>query len=188
MTHPPMLNNIVFNRIANNLNSVLDVGCGYGEWGFFLKTRKNCKWVIGIDIWKPYLKNLKPYKVYDDLIQAKAAFLPFRPKSFQLILCIEVIEHMKKQEGFQMLKELEEIGNKIIVTTILNYPQDTINGNIYQRHVSEWRTSDFQKLGYNARYLHSLGPRTLRFIDKIRRKIFRMHPTPILLIAERGVG
>jgi len=65
--------------------------------------------MVGLDIWKDYLKHSRRHNVYDDYVLADASRLPFRDKSFDIILACEVIEHMPKSRGWSFLKELERV-------------------------------------------------------------------------------
>ena len=59
---------------------ILDVACGKGKWGYLIKVdfwytaagrfpkRKRLDFLIGIDIFPPYLKYLKKREIYDDLV------------------------------------------------------------------------------------------------------------------------
>ena len=41
----------------------------------------------------------KRHRVYNDIILADARHLPFRRKSFDVILAAELVEHLEKKEG-----------------------------------------------------------------------------------------
>jgi 16S rRNA G1207 methylase RsmC len=42
MSHSPLLNDLILKVLPEDLNGViiLDVACGYGDWGFLMRTRK----------------------------------------------------------------------------------------------------------------------------------------------------
>lgn len=61
-----------------------------------------------------------------------------------LIYCSELLEHMTKEEGRDLIRMCRETGATCIFTTPLGWmPQDAIKGNPYQKHVSAWHPSDF---------------------------------------------
>jgi ubiquinone/menaquinone biosynthesis C-methylase UbiE len=60
--------------------SFLDVGCGFGRWGMLIRTYSNPMYLVGIDIWKPYMTQIKHKHIYDDLILADASNLPIAKK------------------------------------------------------------------------------------------------------------
>jgi SAM-dependent methyltransferase len=100
MSHHPLLNEHILKLIPSQLDnkSILDVGCGYGEWGFLIRTRKQgSPFLIGLDIWMPYLKRLNSLTVYDLLIRAALPYIPLRQKSVNISLACEILEHLHKK-------------------------------------------------------------------------------------------
>jgi ubiquinone/menaquinone biosynthesis C-methylase UbiE len=120
MSHPYEHTRFVLHEVPNLKGKcVLDVGCGKGIWGYFLRSEYDENvFMVGLDIWKDYLKHSKRHNVYDDYVLADASRLPFRDKGFDIILACEVIEHMPKSRSWSFLKELERVcRHKIILTT-----------------------------------------------------------------------
>jgi SAM-dependent methyltransferase len=77
MSHHPLLNEHVLNLLPSKIDGlvILDVGCGYGEWGFFIRTRKvGLPYMIGADIWRPHLERLCPLGIYEGLAEALLLF------------------------------------------------------------------------------------------------------------------
>jgi len=177
MSHEYLINDPVLDLIPNNCGRVLDVACGMGEWGFFVKTRKNCSYLVGIDIWEPYLEKLRQLNIYDELIISRLPKLPKFDQLFDVILALEILEHLTKENGYKLLKNLEQLiktGGIIIVSTPMNYPCET--------HISEWTPRELENLGYNVKKVHTL-PKTLRLADELRRFILRLPKGPVYLIA-----
>ena len=191
MGHAPILNTYVLNFLPEDLDNrvILDVGCGFGDWGFLIRTRKSgVLYLIGVDIWRPYLKKLCSLKVYDELIQVKLPRIPLKEKSVDISLACEILEHLPKRDGYELLRELERVTREMIVASVpLNLPQDEIHGNPFQKHISEWLPKDFARYGYEIEIVHRL-PKTLRFVDKIRRFIFKLPPTPRFIVARKLQG
>ena len=129
--------------------SFLDVGCGFGCWGYKIQAYSEPSYLVGIDVWKPYLLRVKRKNIYDDIILADALHLPFKEKSINIVLACEIIEHLPKSEGEIFLKTLEKIStDKVIVSTPnFKYLQDEVRGNPFEKHVSFWKYSHFPK-GY----------------------------------------
>lgn len=131
---------------------ILDVGCGYGEWGFFIRTRKvGLPYMIGTDTWRPHLNRLCPLGIYEELVQVKVPILPFK-------------ERVSK--------------SLVIISSPIGWPQEEIYGNPYEKHISEWKPEEFENLGYKVKVVDAVVlPRTLKLVDKMRRAIFRLpHP------------
>jgi ubiquinone/menaquinone biosynthesis C-methylase UbiE len=83
-------------------SSVLDVGCGFGEFaGVFFDSQIT----MGIDISKKdILKAIKAGK-YKRALEADARHLPFRNNSFKTIISISVLEHIKGVKKVLFLKK-----------------------------------------------------------------------------------
>jgi SAM-dependent methyltransferase len=127
--------------------SFLDVGCGFGRWGMLIRTYSNPMYLVGIDIWKPYLMQIKHKRIYDDLILADASNLPIAKKAVDIGLAFEIIEHLPASKGRLLLASLETISRKSVILSTPNfkYLQDEVGGNPYQKHVSFWKHQNFPK-------------------------------------------
>jgi SAM-dependent methyltransferase len=191
MSHSQLLDSHVLGLLPRNLNDmvVLDVGCGFGEWGFLMRTRKRGHpYLIGIDIWRPYLKKANPLGIYDELIQVRLPHIPLKDKSIDIAVACEVLEHLHKDDGYGLIAELERITEMaIILSTPLNWPQEEIWGNPYETHVTEWSITDFARQGYETKIVR-IFPKTFEVIDRVRRLIFRLPPTPRLVVARKQLN
>jgi len=87
------------------------------------------------------------------LVLADASYLPFKDKSFDVVLCLALIEHLERMEGEKLLREMERIGRRqvIISTPVGSYRQGAIGGNPHQRHRSIWLPAELRKMGYRVR-------------------------------------
>jgi len=144
---------------------VLDVGCGRGIWGYLIRSERlgeTCC-IIGVDLFRPYLKHCKKHQVYDDLVMCHASRLPFQKKTFDLVLACELIEHLTKLEGCRFLHQVEEIGERIIMSTPNEFKQQkSESSRPTEVHKSGWRPSDFVNRGYKV---HGVGFRFVRIYE-----------------------
>jgi hypothetical protein len=83
---------------------------------------------------------------------------------YDLILMIDVIEHMHKDEGTKLLQRVANNCKYFLVSTPMGYvEQDESNGNKNEKHLSGWVPEDFagfkeyKVLGSNAQFLILLG-------------------------------
>jgi SAM-dependent methyltransferase len=155
--HPLELTPFVISHIPKRFDVLIDIGCGYGLLGYILKvssllSRSSIR-LIGIDINKEYLHYLISCKnIYDDLILASASNLPLRTKCADVSIAIEVIEHLNKSSGLNMLQELNRITrNRIILTTPNNFHQVFKAVNIYEVHHSGWTVNELRRFGFKIR-------------------------------------
>jgi len=87
MSHSQLLTAPVLGFLPDDLGHrvVLDVGCGFGEWGFIIRTRKHgSPFLIGVDVWRPYLERIQSLNIYDELIQVKIPRIPLKKKSIDV--------------------------------------------------------------------------------------------------------
>lgn len=139
--------------IPVDMKSLVDVGCGRGIIAALVRIYRSPRKIVGVDVFRPYLDFCRKMGLYDSLYQIdlRQVSLPFHSKEFDVATCIEVIEHLPKDEGLHLIDELERIAGTVIVTTPnVLFSQDTLDGNKFQRHVSDWSTDDFHKRGYRV--------------------------------------
>ena len=139
-------NSKLLSFIRENINStsiILDVGCG-------IRTYQDlkCKSIISLDGWS---------ELYPDvLVNLEEGNLPFKDKSIDTTMMIDVIEHLHKQNGFKIIKEAKRISRKnIILFTPLWWEEDPLGHsksakeswaypNKYKKHISLWTKEDFK--------------------------------------------
>jgi len=95
----------------NQVNFVLDVGCGSGLW--LTELKKMGFNVVGTDISKDALRRSK--QVLSDV-----CFLPFGTNTFDGVIILEVIEHLNSEECSKLLAEISRVCKKngtVIIST-----------------------------------------------------------------------
>lgn len=193
------MSDAIMELIPSELNRVLilEVGCAKGYLGYRIRGEKTGDpTILGLDIWIPYIKDIKEFHftyahLYNDLIIADARYMPFRDHVFNLLIASEILEHLTRRDGFELLNELERIcNNRIITSTPSRFiEQGEIDDNPYQRHISLWKEEDLIKLGYETKVVYPKLPRALEIVDKIRRLIFqRSKPLGVIVAWKNGVG
>ncbi|HEY78280.1 MAG TPA: class I SAM-dependent methyltransferase [Dehalococcoidia bacterium] len=141
----------LFQTLKGGGKTILDVGCGKG--GAMASIKRHQRFITaGIDIHRPYLECARECHTHNHLVRGDVRHLPFKPKSFDSIICLEVIEHLDKAEGVKLLASMENIA---ILKTMLSMPigqweQHAYDGNPYQEHRSQWKPSELRALGYKV--------------------------------------
>ena len=190
MSHFGLLDWYVLRIFPEDLSGrvILDVACGLGSWGFLIRVDKSGRpYIIGIDVWRPYLEKTNSFKIYDEIVQAQLPNIALREKSVDFSLACDVIEHLSISVGYELLRRLEQITIRtIIVSTPLNWPQDELRNNPYEKHVSEWTPATFAKLGYKTTLIDSLS-KTLRLVDTVESFALRRRPTPKFVLAYKNL-
>ncbi len=162
---PFLFSGILRRSLGKGRASILDIGCGTGEPLSFLSGQKGL-YVVGVDTFEPYLKGGKQKKVYDDLILGDIRELPIRTKSFDTVLCLNVVEHLEKEEGKRLVKEMQEIAKTRVILLTPNgfIAKPAHNGNPCEIHKSAWSPKEFKEDGFVVRGLRFSG---LKGLDRL---------------------
>lgn len=150
--------------VVPSCKTFLDLGCGNGS--VISSFRNQIKFSVGMDIYLPDLKESKKNKIHNKYILGNIlnADKYFSAKSFDCVMAIGVIEHLKKNQAFRLITKMEKIAKRMVVIVTPNgyvKQEGTDNSNNpYQKHLSGFDVYDFQQLGYQLRGLD--GPKFLR--------------------------
>ena len=163
-------NNAIICKLPKGIKSLMDAGTGLGIR--MERIKKHCKeiYLVGVDLFLPYLKSAKKRNVCDDYVLADVRHLPFKQNSFDVVLCTEVIEHLAKDEAVRALFNFDEIACKrVIIGTpsgylkelpslltslilmseeenpLLDHPLDHTKA-----HMSGFRPAELKKMGYKV--------------------------------------
>jgi SAM-dependent methyltransferase len=129
--------------------SVLDLGCGPSSP---LQYCKNIKYSIGVEAFQPYLEESKRKNIHTEYLKKRIEEVDFSRDSFDAVIMIEVLEHLTKETGLEILEKAEKWAkNKIIISTPNGYfPMDAVDSNVFQRHLSGWNIDALEKLGFKC--------------------------------------
>lgn len=133
--------------------TVLDVGCGDGALMTLINMDKKYK-VTGVDLFEEDLKKAKSSGVYKKLILQDVRKIDQIKEKFDVVFCSQVIEHLTKNEGMKLLKNMENLAKKkvIVATSVGFLPYNPIEGdsgeNPLQEHKSGWEVEDFKNRGF----------------------------------------
>lgn len=144
---------LILDSIPVNCKSLLDVGCGRGIIGALCRIYRSLDRLVGVDGFERYLEFNQKTGFYDHTIPRNLndTPLPFGTQEFEVVTCIEVIEHLEWSAGQRLLDELERIGSVVLLTTPnIDFQQREYDGNVFQRHLSRWHPSDFRTRGYRV--------------------------------------
>ena len=98
--------------LKNNIEKILDLGCGKGLLLKFLKKRNPSLKLTGVDLYK-HKKNKKIDFINKDIFKFKSK------KEFSMIVSVMVIEHIKKIKPFiKLIKKLTKNKSYCVINTI----------------------------------------------------------------------
>jgi len=141
---------LVIGTIPENTKSILDLGCGSGDFMKIINSDNNYK-VDGVDIFPEYVENARKIGVYERVFNRD--ILKFdNNKKYDVVFMAHIIEHFTKEEGIRLLNKVEKFARKriIVITPNGEYEQGEYDYNPYQKHKSAWEVGDFDKLDYKV--------------------------------------
>jgi len=146
-------------RTLRDCQTVLDLGCGHNSPAKFL----DGKHLVGMDGYEPDLKRAKERGTHDEYLlgDIRSAANHAGQRKFDACIALDVIEHLTKEDGWQMLKSMEQLAAKRVVIFTPNgfIPQFSQNGDL-QQHLSGWEPTEMEQAGYEVLGMH--GPKSLR--------------------------
>ncbi len=141
-----------------NPQSILDVGVGFGRWGILFRefleiwehSQYDGKWervIDGVEIFPGYIKDYHKYFYSNIYIEDALSFLKNTEKHYDLINFGDVIEHLTKNEGEELISLAMEKGKYVLINIPIggNWAQGGTIDNPYEAHNSVWYNSDFTK-------------------------------------------
>ena len=133
-------------RYCHEMKTGLDVGCGNGS-----QLPENVSWV-GVDIDLASLVQARKKGRYSALVRGDIQNLPFRAGSCDVVMALDVVEHLEKDRGLRLLHNMQKVAKlAVIVLTPNGYVKqeaESIKANPWMEHKSAWKTSDMVRLGY----------------------------------------
>lgn len=161
----PFSNMWLLRRSLGDPKTVLDLGCGDGSLMLLLADGK--KWeVTGVDLYKKNVETASLRDLFinvfrDDITRFVKKQIK-KKKKYDVVFCSQVIEHIDRKEGEELLNLVESIARqRIIVGTpreFMEQPHAYLGDNPHQVHKSGWLEKDFKKRGYKV---FGVGPSPL---------------------------
>ena len=146
----PRLINVLMQRKPE---SILDVGPGYGKFGFlareYLDDFERRVRVDAVEVFPDYLERVG-WSPYDEVIWGNFLEVPLE-RRYDLVLMIDVLEHFTKADGYRALYRALSVGKEVLISTPIGYEQGECHGNVHEAHLSEWTVEDFTSHGMTWR-------------------------------------
>lgn len=142
---------------------VLDIGIGFGKWGSLVREYTDVwdwrfyqsEWTVWIEGIEPHIAYRSPnWFMYNHIHSCKVQDVLYSLSRYDLVMFLEVLEHIEKKEGLSVLKDIMSHTNNLIVS-FCNNDQHDVRDNKLEDHISKWNTSDFDHLGH-VEVLHTM--------------------------------
>ena len=143
-------------------SSMLDVGAGWGRWGFlareFLELWEHrfdrAEWALRIDAVDVHPGTWTPVHayVYDRLYEADVRTFEAE-RHYDVIVACDVIEHLGKAEGEQVIGRLLGWADHLLLGIPLGpgWLRPGHYGNEHEAHLAEWDEADFEFFNVRSR-------------------------------------
>lgn len=155
-SNPDQINEIMQIVLKLKPDSVLDIGTGFGKYGFLCReyleicfgSDKFGDWqkrIDGIEIYEDYITPLQK-QVYTNLYVGDANdLLPKHDFVYDLILLINVLEHFSYDDGIKLLQQCRLKALNLIISTPKNIKFSGAGkyGNIHEATRFQWREEHF---------------------------------------------
>lgn len=155
---------ILLNSVPLDTESLIDVGSGYGVFGYILSKARDIKRLISIE---PFDYSTDHYNEHHKMTWQE--YYKTDPDLVDVIVSTEMIEHMKKDDALLFLDQAKKKANTVIIATPYKYEeQSPYDGNKFQVHQSLITPDDFLKHGYAVSFMGSGNfPPRFKLLKKI---------------------
>ena len=152
----PVIPTIIENYQLDNSSSVLDVGCAKGFFLYDLKQTLPEVSIKGVDISEYAIENAK-IEVREYLQGASAIRLPFKDNSFDLVMSINTVHNLDREDCAVSLQEIERVARGDSFITVDAYRNDEEKARmeawnltaLTMMSVDEWK-GFFLEVGYTG--------------------------------------
>jgi hypothetical protein len=157
-SHPFQLNEITEVILEVHPRRLLDIGIGFGKFGFLAREYLELwdehaeygkfKYQIdGIEAFPEYITPLHRL-IYNTIFTGDAGtIVPRLETNYDLILMIDVFEHFSREDGLRLLDDCRKKSRNILISVPkVMSAQEEVMGNPYEAHKFNWQKKDFRFL------------------------------------------
>jgi len=144
-------------RLPKDLGTVYDLGAGKRDSPVSLQVAQiECEHLKSVEAFDPYIQILLGIKVkaeVHDVVKAHLTHSNYQVGNCDLVLMIDVIEHLENEEALELIEYLQSVSKNILIFTVegdtLGYSNHDMD-NPLQEHKSVWYAEDFEDLGFEV--------------------------------------
>lgn len=121
---------------AHDPDMVLDIGCGSGTYSVMLREAGCRAYLIGIEVWGPYVDQFALKRRYNTLMLADVREVDPLPE-VDVVILGDVLEHMSTEDAVKVWDRARAAAKKAVYLSIpiVHYPQGPEEGNPFEAHV-----------------------------------------------------
>ena len=160
-----IINQTVENVLKINPSSILDIGIGFGKYGFLCREYLECwndrtfpnQWKVkidGIEIFQKYADLSHNKNIYDNIFVNNVMEILSELPKYDLLIAMDVIEHLPKKDGEALLFLMAHRAQKAVMINVptgnwLN--NKVVSNNPHEAHQAIWIEEDLEKYGRQFR-------------------------------------
>jgi len=147
---------LTLEKECTGIESLLDVGCGSNSP--IRPFSKKIPRVVGVDNFQPSIDKSRAAGIHGEYRRMNVLEMDkdFPPRSFDVVMALDLIEHLEKKDGLRLLASMERIARRKVVIFTPNGFQEQFefDGNLSQVHKSGWDIDEMRSYGYRVRGIH----------------------------------
>lgn len=142
---------LVWRALDKSAETIMDLGCGTGKPMQFINRSKRF-YTAGVDGFQPSLDICRREKSHDVLCVGDLRNLNYAEKTFDVVLCLQALEHLEREDGDRLLRHMIDIACKqvIVTTDVGEFTQSASDGNTLQEHKYIWGIEELWALGFQV--------------------------------------
>lgn len=158
-SHHGQVSKILDIILTLNPQSVLDVGVGFGKYGFLCREylelwdgreeyKNFLRRIDGIEAFPEYLTPVHDFVYSNIYIGDAVKLINHSEVHYDLVLLIDVLEHFTKEQGEELIKEILT-SNKGVLISIpkdIGIQEDAFK-NVYETHRANWSKKELSNFG-----------------------------------------
>ena len=114
-------------------STILDVGCGQGDYADLLG--EHFGKFDAVEIWEPYIEEFNLRERYNNVFNVN--ILDFEFDYYDIIIMGDILEHLNRKDAITLINRLKNKCKELLIVVPFYLPQETVNGNVYERHLQE---------------------------------------------------
>lgn len=147
--------NLVRDRFNPHTDTILDVGAGWGKYGYLLPDFK----MDACEIWGPYIEEDMLWKKYRHVIQKDICDVDFTHEQagrYSVIILGDVLEHIEEHRAKKLIVYLLTVCDELVVAVPYKYRQDA-GENPFEEHKQNDLTPEIMEQRYPGLRLHAMS-------------------------------